>query len=190
MVCVESIKLSYQLDGLRLVTINGVRKTRDEHVFGVLPKWAKNMRTFGEAGVVKDQKHGKMGEKGLPMMFVGYSDRESNSYRMWNPKTNRVVVTRDVIWLKRYFFLQPDTPFQVEEQPLGYTGGAFEDDPDGDKVDGEVTPKGEAVDEDETDFDEEEESEEVANSKHVSWADAQDEQPERAEPHLKWHKYR
>lgn len=182
MVCVESIKLSYQLDGLRLVTINGVRKTRDEHVFGVLPKWAKNMRTFGEAGVVKDQKHGKMGEKGIPMMFVGYSDRESDSYRMWNPKTNRVVVTRDVIWLKRYFFLQPDTPFQVEEQPLGYTGGAFEDDPDGDDVDGEVTPKGEAVDEDETDFDEEEESEEVANSKHVSWADAQDEQPERAEP--------
>ena len=38
------------------------------------------------------------------MMFVGYSERESDSVRMWDSSTTRVVVCRDVAWLKRMFF--------------------------------------------------------------------------------------
>merc|ERR1712127_224283 len=39
------------------------------------------------------------------MMFVGYpANRETDSVRMWNPDTNGVVTSRDVIWLKRMFF--------------------------------------------------------------------------------------
>ena len=38
-------------------------------------------------------------------MFVGYPDnREHDSVRMWNPETNGIWTTRDVIWLKRYYF--------------------------------------------------------------------------------------
>jgi hypothetical protein len=37
-------------------------------------------------------------------MFVGYADHESDSVRMWDMRTSQVVVSRDVIWLKRMFF--------------------------------------------------------------------------------------
>ena len=72
---------------------------------GSNPNWIQNLRTWGEAGVVKLGKDGKTGDRGSTMMFVGYpSSHESDSVRMWNQDTNRVVTTRDVIWLKRMFF--------------------------------------------------------------------------------------
>ena len=38
-------------------------------------------------------------------MFVGYpANREEDSVRMWNEKTNGVVTTRDVIWMKQMFY--------------------------------------------------------------------------------------
>ena len=46
-VAIEAIKNATQLDGLRIVTINNATQTRDEHMFGSLPKWAKAMRTWG-----------------------------------------------------------------------------------------------------------------------------------------------
>ena len=39
------------------------------------------------------------------MMFVGYPfNRESDSIRMWNPGTNRVCTSRDVIWMKLMYY--------------------------------------------------------------------------------------
>ena len=44
------------------------------------------MKTFGEAGVVKEGKNLKTGDRGIEMMFVGYPfNREKDSVRMWNP---------------------------------------------------------------------------------------------------------
>ena len=58
---------------------------------------------------MKDGKDGKTGDRGELMMFVGYpSNCESDSVRMWNPQMNRVVMTRNVIWMKRMFF-EPDS---------------------------------------------------------------------------------
>ncbi len=80
---------------------NGKLATRD----GVIPKWASQLRTWGEAGVVKEGKDGKTGDRGVKMMFVGYpSNRESDSKRMFNPDTHRVVTTRDVIWLHEMYY--------------------------------------------------------------------------------------
>ena len=87
-----------QLDGLTVVTVNGELKTRDEHIMGSNPNWMKNLHTWGEAGVVKLGKDGKMGDCGSTMMFVGYpASRESDSIHMWNQDTNRVVTTQDAI---------------------------------------------------------------------------------------------
>ena len=58
-VAIEAIKNATQLDDLLVVAINDVTQTRDKHMFRSLPKWAKAMRTWGEAGVVKEGKHGK-----------------------------------------------------------------------------------------------------------------------------------
>ena len=38
------------------------------------------------------------------MMFVGYADRKSDSMQMWDMRTSRVVVSCDIVWLKRMFF--------------------------------------------------------------------------------------
>jgi hypothetical protein len=85
----------------------GHTKTRYERFGLPVPKWANPslIRTFGEAGVVRRGKDGKLGDRGLPMVFVGYSDNHSwDCYRMWNPKTNKITETRDVIWLHRMYY--------------------------------------------------------------------------------------
>jgi hypothetical protein len=55
----------------------------------ILPAWAHNLKTFGEAGVVKDAKNAKTGNRGTVMVFVGYPENcEHDSVCMWNPETN------------------------------------------------------------------------------------------------------
>ena len=104
-VALEAIACATQLDGLVAVELKGKVATRDMHVYGANPRWACNLHTWGEAGVVKIGKNSKTGDRGTTMMFVGYPiDRESDSVRMWDPSTNRVVVTRDVIWLQQMHF--------------------------------------------------------------------------------------
>ena len=43
---VEAIKNVTQLNRLVLTTLNGVTKSRDEHIYGVNPNWVKNMRRW------------------------------------------------------------------------------------------------------------------------------------------------
>ena len=53
---------------------------------------------FGKAGTVKDGKQGKVLDQGVTMMFIGYAEESAaDSYRMFNPLTGQVSVTRDVI---------------------------------------------------------------------------------------------
>jgi hypothetical protein len=95
------------MDGLMLVTIDGVTKTRYEHFYGSFPKFARLLRTWGEAGVVKlkTSTSPKMNNKGTTCMFVGYAkDRSHDSYLMWNVENNYVYSSRDVIWLQRMYF--------------------------------------------------------------------------------------
>ena len=108
-VAIKAIKCAKQLDGLQIVTVKGKTCTHDVHVFGSNPKWASNLRTWGEAGVIKEGKDMKANDHGIEMMFIGYpANHEADIVHTWNPATNRVVVTRDVIWLKRMFFEKPD----------------------------------------------------------------------------------
>jgi hypothetical protein len=44
-ISIEALMYTLQLDGLRLVEVNGVKKTRDEHVFGSNPKWVNYLRS-------------------------------------------------------------------------------------------------------------------------------------------------
>ena len=78
-----------QLDGLKIVTVNGVAVTRDMHVYKENLRWSKNLRTWGEAGVVKEGKDGKTDDRGEAMMFFRYPyNHELDSVRMWNLNTN------------------------------------------------------------------------------------------------------
>ncbi len=69
----------------------------------------KHLRIFGEAGIVKNMKDGKVGDRGITMLFVGYSSGHAdNCYRMYNPVTSRVCESRDIIWMGRMYFTSPN----------------------------------------------------------------------------------
>jgi hypothetical protein len=106
----EAFTCATMLDGLIPVTVDGITKTRYEHFNGENPAFAQHLRTWGEAGTVKikSKTSPKLYDKGIHCMFVGYtSDHPGDCYRMFDPKTNGIRVTRDVIWLKRMFFNKP-----------------------------------------------------------------------------------
>jgi hypothetical protein len=93
------------LDNLIPVTWNGKTLTRYEHAGHEIPKFVKHLRTFGEAGIVKNKKDRKVGDRGITMRFVGYANSHAgNCYRMYNPVTSRVCETRDIIWCGRMYF--------------------------------------------------------------------------------------
>jgi hypothetical protein len=71
------------LDNLIPVTWKGETKTRYEHAGYDIPKFAKHQWTFGKSGIVKNMKDGKVGNRGITMMFAGYSSAHvGNCYRM------------------------------------------------------------------------------------------------------------
>ena len=72
--------------------------------FGVDAKYAKHLRVFGEMCVVADtdNKVGrtKIDPRGKISLFVGYSTQHAGDvYRLLNPKTSRVIHSRDVKWI-------------------------------------------------------------------------------------------
>jgi hypothetical protein len=53
------------------------------------------------------------------MMFVGYNNYHSgNCYRMYNPVTSRVVITRDAIWLGRMYYTRQVSHNLDKKMPL------------------------------------------------------------------------
>jgi hypothetical protein len=82
------------LNNLVPVTVNRETKTRWEHAGHKIPLWVKFFWTFGEAGTVKQGKKGKVLDRGITLMFVGYdNEHNGNCYRLYNPVTSRVVIT-------------------------------------------------------------------------------------------------
>eukprot|EP00957_Ditylum_brightwellii_P058434 4431242-Ditylum_brightwellii.AAC.1 len=49
----EAFTCATQSDWLVVIDLDGVKATRIGHWCGELPKWAKALRTWGEAGVIK-----------------------------------------------------------------------------------------------------------------------------------------
>ena len=109
----EAFMTATLLNGLVIVEINGRKATRYEHWDDQIPKFAANLRTWGEAGVVKlrDIKTPKYSDKGRTCMFVGYAlNHDGDCYRMYDPLTKRVHVTRDIKWLHRMYFNSDEKP--------------------------------------------------------------------------------
>ena len=73
-------------------------------MWGHLPNYANYLRTFGEIGIVLDQRNKnmkvKLRDRGKACMFVGYADNHSGeTYRMYNLSTGLILTTRDIRWL-------------------------------------------------------------------------------------------
>jgi hypothetical protein len=94
----EVAKTATALDNLIAVTINRETKTRYEHAGLQIPLFVKHLRTFGEAGIVKNMKDGKVGDRGITMMFVGYTEEHTGDcYRMYNPFMLQICELHDII---------------------------------------------------------------------------------------------
>jgi hypothetical protein len=107
------------LNNLVLVTVNGETKTRWEHASHKIPLWVKCLWAFGKAGPVKEGKKGKVLDRGITIMFIGYdNDHSRNCYRRYNPVTSRVVITRDVIWLGRMFYTRLPHKLDHKSMPI------------------------------------------------------------------------
>jgi hypothetical protein len=73
-------------------------------------EFSKNKK-FGErqGHFLQKRDDAKHDNPGLTCTFVGYSESHSkDTYRMWDPKTRKVSVTRDIRCLNRRFFTIKD----------------------------------------------------------------------------------
>ena len=103
--------------------------------FGLDAKYGKHLRVFGEMCVVADtdNKVGrtKIDPRGKISSFVGDSTQHAGDvYRLLNPKTSRVIHSRDVKWVGKTWaefykikmidrasgYVDPDEDFQLEEE--------------------------------------------------------------------------
>jgi hypothetical protein len=103
----KAMETAAKLDGLIVKDLNGSIKSRVEHWSGRMPTYVRYLREWGEAGVVKIKKNStpKLADRGITCMLVGYADYHTGDcYKMLNWKTKRILVTRDVLWLKRTYF--------------------------------------------------------------------------------------
>eukprot|EP00957_Ditylum_brightwellii_P048690 3694382-Ditylum_brightwellii.AAC.1 len=84
------------LDGLVVVSISGVKKTRFEHFSGRIPKFVSHLQSWGEAGTVKTNKKTtlKISDRGVTCMMVRYAiHHEGDCYEMLHPRTSTVYET-------------------------------------------------------------------------------------------------
>ena len=62
-----------------------------------------DLKEFGRIGIVKikDKYVKKWNEKGTPMIMVGYvQNAPAGTYRMFNPKTKRVISSDSITWTR------------------------------------------------------------------------------------------
>ena len=63
-----------------------------------------NLKTFGEEVIVADRTKikAKLRDRGIKCFWLGYAkNRSSDTYRLYNPKTQKIILSRDVIFLNR-----------------------------------------------------------------------------------------
>lgn len=88
---------------------------------------------FGDIGVVtmKNKIQNKLKDRGTTMMFVGFAkDHSTGVFRLYNFETGKVIILRNVIWLKKLF----GEHFKVTTDKEEEKGIIYED-----KIDDEIT---------------------------------------------------
>eukprot|EP00977_Amphora_coffeiformis_P012696 scaffold3199_cov165-Amphora_coffeaeformis.AAC.19 len=103
----EALKTATLLDRLMVTRIGDKEATRYKHYYGKLPQFVDHLRTFGEAGTVQVKKPGNT--KDCRPWYLVYVCRICNkafTQHISNveSKHNKILVTRDVIWLRCMFY--------------------------------------------------------------------------------------
>ena len=73
------------------------------------PIYMRNLRTFGEIGIVTERQGGqkikaKLAQRGYEAMFVGYPKNTTGDvYRMMRLSTKQINLTRDILWMDKTY---------------------------------------------------------------------------------------
>jgi hypothetical protein len=113
----EAYKTAAILDGYVVIKRLGIEDTRYVHWCGANPNFTTHLRTWGEAGTVKvkTKTTPKIEDRGVQCIFVGYAlGHTGDTYRMWDPKTGGIHVSRDIIWLNQMYYKNPTDQEYVE----------------------------------------------------------------------------
>jgi hypothetical protein len=79
----EVVMTMTKLDWLKPITIIKIKKTRIEHYGLPLPNFTKYLCTWGEAGFIKTGKDGKIEDRRVTGMFMGFAlNLKGERYRM------------------------------------------------------------------------------------------------------------
>jgi Reverse transcriptase (RNA-dependent DNA polymerase) len=92
----------------KLLVIRSKDKSPYEKFFGETNLIQNHLKVFGEIGIVTkhNNKHitNKLNNRGVPCMFMGYAkDHAANVYQMLKLDTNTIIITRDIVWLKKTY---------------------------------------------------------------------------------------
>ena len=146
-----------------ILCVKGGSKTPAQLFYGNNPSWVKNLHTFGEIGIVHDDRHakirGKLKDRGIPCMFLGYTeDHTSNVFQFFNLTTNQIINSRNVTWLNKSYGefknekqpILPVAEFEKEENPIAENeeDPAVEDE-ENDNPENPEEPEDDSEDEDE-----------------------------------------
>ena len=89
-----------------IIKKQGERSSYEEY-YGKKNKILNHLRIFGEAGAVKNNKkklHSKLENRGIVCLFIGYdANHPEDTYRMLNLETKKLIIIRDVKWLKKMY---------------------------------------------------------------------------------------
>jgi hypothetical protein len=118
-----------KLDWLSAITRGDVMKSKIE-IFGLpIPHFTKHLHIWGEAGTVKLPKNGKVQPCGVTCVFIGYAaNHEGDCYRMWNPTTGMVMLSRDVVVLQHMFFEKANSEATMQQPVVFIPGGSVVED--------------------------------------------------------------
>ena len=102
----EAANMATQIDNVLVKNSN--KRTPFEKFTGTKPRYARNLRAFGDMCIVLDQSkkkiRSKLDNRGILGMMVGYHDDHAGDvYRLYNPKTKRIMTSRDVRWLNKLY---------------------------------------------------------------------------------------
>ena len=87
-----------------------------------------HLKIIGARAFVRIKNPNKLGHTSWKGMVYGFSETESNSYRIWNPKTRRVVESRNVVFIATPPNLLPAARRLSPQQDLNSPSYDFSDD--------------------------------------------------------------
>ena len=145
--------------------MNSFHKFFGKGVKSIIPM--NSAKTFGEMVVVANRNNvkAKLDDRGKTCIWLGYAkDHAIGTYRVYNPKTNKVLLTRDVTFLRESHNdwvaeEEPALVLEIEDEvdaPVATTNPVSIID-DADDEDGDIPPLGNYVTDSEDESDDEQE---------------------------------